>query len=160
MTQVLIDGLQHPVLLLLLTLLLEVACALHVLEIAVNHIPDLVDTQLKITAVGEHLGYPTARCGREQVEGVLELRGGQVGTLYVVTVSLVDHNAVGHLHNTSLYALKLIAGAGQLDKQKEVHHGMHGGLALAHTHGLNKYVIVAGGLAQHYRLTRLARHTA
>ena len=57
--------------------------------------------------------------------------------------------------DAALYALKFIACAGKLQKQEEVNHRVHGGLALPYTHCLHEYIVETGSLAQHYRLTCL-----
>ena len=49
------------------------------------------------------------------MQRVAELCGSQVGVFDVVSVGLVDDNAVGHFHNAAFYALQFVAGAGQLD---------------------------------------------
>ena len=48
------------------------------------------------------------------MEGGAELGLGQAGAVDVVAVGLVDHNAVGHLHDSALDALEFVAGAGEL----------------------------------------------
>ncbi len=158
--QLLVDGLKHPVFGLFVALLLEVAGFFDILEVAVDHVPHLVDVELEVAGICHHLGAPLARRGREEMKRVAELRSRQVGTLYVVAVGLVDRNAVGHLHDAALYALELVAGTCQLYEQEEVYHGVYGSLRLAYADGLDKDVVVSGGLAEHDCLSGLTSHTA
>ena len=85
------------------------------------------------------------------------LRLCQLRRAYVVAIGFVDHYSAaqgrqaggigyrplqrahqrqhsGRQDNAALDALQLIAGTGNLDKQEEVHHRVHGGLALAHAY--------------------------
>ncbi len=155
-----IDSLIHPVSCLLASFAVKITVSLHKIKIAVNHIPHLIDSELKITRIGQHLGRPTACRKREQVERTAKLCLSQLRTLYIVAVSLIDHNAVSHLHDAALYALQLVTGTGKLNEQKEIHHRMHSGLALPHTYSFNKYIVISGSLAQHDGLASLSRHSS
>ena len=81
------------------------------------------------------------------MECVAELCGSQIGAFDVVAVGLVDDYAVGHFHDAALYALQLVACAGELYQQEEVDHRVNGGFALSYSYGFNEYVVIAGGLA-------------
>ena len=159
-TQFLVDGLVHPVKFLLAAFFVEIAIAFHKVEVIVYHLPHLGDAYLVVARVGQHSRRPAAWRQREQVQGIAELGGGKVGTVHVVAVGLVDYYSVGHLHDAALYALQLVACARKLNEQEEIDHRVHGCLALAHAHGLHKYLVETCRLAQHYGFTRLARHTA
>ena len=78
----------------------------------------------------------------------------------VVAVGLVDGHQVGHFHHAALDALQFVAGAGQRDQQKEIHHVVDGGFRLADSDGLHKDVPVAGRFAQQHRFARVLRHAA
>ena len=129
-------------------------------DIFIHHIPHLFDTCAVESAVAEHLGLPATVGGREEVEGIAKTGGCHLAFLHVVAVALVDDDAVGYLHDASLDALKFIACACQLYQQEEIHHGVAGRFALAHTHSLYKYLVVACCLAQDDGFTGLAGHTA
>ena len=94
------------------------------------------------------------------MQGVAEVGGGNVALVHVVAVALVDNYAVGYLHDASLYALKLVARAGQLNEQEEVNHRVTCRLALPYAHRLDKYLVVSGSLTQYDSLAGLARHAS
>ncbi len=158
--ELLVYGLHHPILGLLLTLEVEIPGLLHIVEITVYHIPHLVYVKLKISAVCQHLRHPFARRRREQMQSVAELGRSQLGTFHIVAIAFVDDYSVGHLHYAALDSLKFVARSCKLYEKEEVHHRMHGGLALPHSDSLHENGIVAGGFTKHYGLTGLARHTA
>ncbi len=89
-----------------------------------------------------------------------ELGLGQTRTVDVVAVGLVDNNAVSHLHDAALDALKFVARACKLDQQEEVDHRMDGSLALTYADSLYKYIVVARRLTEHNRFAGLAGHSA
>ena len=43
------------------------------------------------------------------MEGVTEVGGGKISLVNVVAVSLVDYDSIGHLHDTALDPLQLVA---------------------------------------------------
>ena len=158
--QVLVDALVHPVLGLLVAAIVEVAVGLDEVDVLVDHVPDLLDAQTVEAAVAEHLRHPAAVGLGEEMEGVAEVGGCHVTAVYVVAVALVDDDAVGDLHDAALDALQLVAGAGHLDEQEEVDHGVAGRLALAHADGLYEDLVVASRLAEDDGLARLTGHAA
>ena len=153
-----VDALVHPVFGLAVTLTVEVAVLLGEGDVFVDHGPDLVDADSVIAGVGEHFGEPTRLCRWEEVEGVAEVARGHLGAADVVTVGLVDDDAVSHLHDAALDTLELVARASQLDEQEEVDHRMDGRLALAHADGLDEDGVEACGLTEDDRLARLTGH--
>ena len=94
------------------------------------------------------------------MQSVAELRGGQFCLLNIVAIRLINDDAIRHLHDATLNALQLITRTGQLDKQEEIHHGMHGGFTLPYADSLHEYLVEPGGLTQHDGLARLSCHTA
>ena len=127
-----IDGLIHPVACLLMAAALEITVLFHKVEITVNHIPHLCYAKLEIARICKHLGSPPRRWRGEKMQGRTELGLRQACTVDIVAVGFVDYDTVGHLHDAALDALQLVAGACKLDKQEEIDHRMHGGLALPH----------------------------
>ena len=158
--QMLVDGFVHPIFFLLTALFLEVAALAHGFEISVDHFPHLVDVVAIVARIGGDLWCHATWWHGEEVERVAELVGGKVGAVHVVAVALVDADAISHFHNATLDALQFIACAGELNQQEEIHHRVNGGFALAHTHGLDKDIVVAGSLTEHDGFARLASHTA
>ena len=157
--QLFVDGLIHPVLGLFVAAIVEVAVILDEIDILVNHVPYLFDACAVETTVTEHLRHPaTLRLG-EKVQGVAEVGGGHVATVHVVAVALVDDNAVRDFHDATLDALQLVACASHLQQQKEIDHGVAGGLRLSDAYRLNEYLVEACSLAEDNRLTRLAGYT-
>ena len=157
--QLLVDTLVHPIFRLFVATILEVAVGFDVVDVADNHLQHLVDAQIVETAVTKHLGHQAAIGHREQVEGIPEVRSRQLGTVHIVAVGLVDHDAVGNLHDTSLDALQFVARTSQLNEQEEIDHRVACRLALTHTHGLHKHMVVACRFAQDDGLASLASHT-
>ena len=94
------------------------------------------------------------------MEGIAERCGRKMALVDVLTVALVDDNAVAYLHYSALDALKFVARTGKLYEQKEVYHGMTSRLTLPHPDSLYEYIVETGSLAEYYCLTRLAGHTA
>ena len=94
------------------------------------------------------------------MECVAEVSGRHLAALNIVAVALVDDNAITDFHNATLYALKLIASTGHLDKQEEIYHGVAGCLALSHTHSLYENLVETGSLAEHDGFPRLTGYTA
>ena len=158
--QLFVDGLGEPVARLFAAAAVEVAVFFDKGHIVVDHFPHLVDAYPVIARVGEHLRFPSRRGGREEVQGVAEVRLCQLGFLDVVAVGLVDDDAVGHLHDAPFDALQFVARAGQLDKEEEVDHRVYGGLGLSHAHGLDEDGVEAGGFAQDNGLAGLTGHAA
>ena len=140
--------------------MLEVAVLLHEINVAIDHIPHLLDAEGIETAIAQHLGTPAALWWREELQCVAEMRCGELGTLHIAAVAFVDDDAVGHLHDTAFDALQFVAGTGQLDEHEEIHHRVTRRLALTYTYGFHEYLVVAGSLTQDDGLARFACHTA
>ena len=158
--QVLVDALVHPVFGLLVAAVVEVTVLLDEVDVLVDHVPHLLDARAIEAAVAEHLGCPPALGQGEEVEGVAEVGGGHLTTIDIVAVALVDDDAVADLHDAALDALQFVARTCHLDEQEEIDHGVAGGLALAHTDGLDEDVVEACGLAEDDGLACLTGHTA
>ncbi len=94
------------------------------------------------------------------MEGVAEVGGCHLTAIYIITITLVDDNTVGDLHDATLDALKLITRTGYLDEQEEIDHRVTGGLTLSDTNRLYEDLIETGSLTEDDGLTRLTRHTA
>ena len=94
------------------------------------------------------------------MERITEMHSRQLCLLYIVSVSLVDNDTIGHLHDTALDALQLIARTGQLNQQKEVYHGMYGSFTLAYPYSFDKDFIKSGSFTQDDGFTGLTGHTA
>ena len=100
--QLLIDCLIHPVFRLLIAAIFKVTISLDKRDILVNHIPYLLDTQAIESAIAQHFGLPSALMRREEMEGVAETRCSEVAAIYIVTIALVDDDAIADFHdNTS-----------------------------------------------------------
>ena len=82
------------------------------------------------------------------MKSILQLNFSKFGTGDVVTVSLVNDDAVGHFHDASLDALQFIPGSGNLYQQEEIDHGMHGGFTLTDPDGFNQGDVKSGSLAE------------
>ena len=78
---------------------------------------------------------------------IAEVAGCQLRLLDVTTIRFVDYDAIRHFHDTTLDALKLIAGASQLDEQEKIDHGVNSGFALSYPYGFHKNLIESGCLA-------------
>ena len=81
--------------------------------------------------------------------------GGQLGFLDIISVSLVDDDAVGHFHNAALDALQFVTRTCKLDQQEEIDHGMYGRFTLSHTDCFNKDLVETGCFTQDDGLTGL-----
>lgn len=56
------------------------------------------------------------------MQRITKLSSSQLGTFQIISVRLVDNDAVCHFHNTTLDTLQFVARTGKLDKQEKVHH--------------------------------------
>ena len=59
---------------------------------------------------------------RKKMQRITKLSSSQLGTFQIISVRLVDNDAVCHFHNTALDTLQFVARTGKLDKQEKVHH--------------------------------------
>ena len=159
-TQMLVNALIHPVFSLLVAAIVKKAISTHEVDILIDHVPHLLDAIAIETAIAEHLRLPAALRLWEEMEGVAEIGGRHLTAVYIVTIALVDDDAVADFHNITLDALQFIASAGYLDEQEEVDHRMAGGLALSHADGLYEDFVVACRLAEDDGLAGLTSHTA
>lgn len=94
------------------------------------------------------------------MQSVTKLSSSQFCTFQIIPVGLVDHNAVGHFHNTALNALQLVSCTCQLNQQEEIYHRMNSRFTLSHPDGFHKNLIESGSLAEYNRLTRFACHSS
>ena len=54
------------------------------------------------------------------MKGIAELRSREVAFIHIITVAFVNHDTIGHLHDTTLNPLQFISRSRQLDKQEEM----------------------------------------
>ena len=78
------------------------------------------------------------------MEGIAEAGGGKVTFINVFAIALVDAYTVRYLHDTALDTLEFIAGAGKLNEQEEVNHGMTSSLALTNPDSLYEDFVESG----------------
>ena len=155
----LVYTLVHPVFGLFVASIGKIAICLHKVHILVNHIEYLLHACAVESTVAQHLRTPAALGHGEEVQRIAEVGGSHVTAVHVVAIALVYHNAIANLHDTALYALKLIARACHLYQQEEIYHRVTGRLTLTHTHGLYENLVESRSLAQNNGLARLAGHT-
>ena len=155
----LVYALVHPVFSLLVASIGKIAVGLHKVHILVNHIEYLLHTCAVESAVAQYLRTPSALGHGEEMERVAEVGGCHVTAVHVVAIALVYHDAIANLHDTALYALKLIACACHLNQQEEVNHRVTGRLTLTHTHGLYENLVESRSLAQNDGLASLTCYT-
>ena len=157
--QVFVDALVHPVLRLFVAPVVEIAVGLHEVDILVNHIPYFLHTRTVESAIAEHPRTPATVGHGEEMEGIAEVRGCHLTTVYIVAVALVDDDAVADLHDAALDALEFITGACHLDEQEEIHHRVTGRLALSYTYRLDEDLVEACGLTEDDGLAGLTGYT-
>ena len=155
----LVYTLVHPVFGLFVASIGKIAICLHKVHILVNHIEYLLYACAVESAVAQYLRTPAALGHGEEVQRIAEVGGSHMAAVHIVAIALVYHNAIANLHDTALYALKLIASACHLDQQEEVNHRVTGRLTLTHTHGLYENLVESRSLAQDDGLARLTCHT-
>ena len=129
-------------------------------EILLDALPDLLQAGFRHGRRGVDLGAPARFRDGEEPQGPLELRAGQLGLVDVFAVGLGDDHQVGHLHDTALDALQLVAGARDLQQHEEVDHRVDGRFGLPDADRLDEDDVETGGFAQHDRLTGLAGHAS
>ena len=78
----------------------------------------------------------------------------------VVTVGLVDHDDIGHLHYAALDALQFIPCSSERDEHQEVDHARDSSFGLADAHRFDKDVSVSSRLTQQNRIAGILRYTA
>ena len=104
-TQLLVDGLVHPVLALLVSTDIEITVCLDEVDILIDHIPDLLDACTIETTVTEDLWQPSTIGHREEMQGIPEIRSGHLALVDIVAVALVNDDTVADLHNTAFDTL-------------------------------------------------------
>ena len=127
--------------------------------IILNHIPNIHDTIALYSRTSDCIRFPTRFGRREERQGVLEAHTSCLSTLDIGTVALVDSNTVGHLHDTTLDTLELVARTSHLQEEEEVHHRVGRSLGLTNANRLHDDGIEASCLAEHDGLARLTRYT-
>ena len=156
----LIDGFIHPVFGLLVPTVFKITVLADKVDVGIHHIPDFLDTDIIKSGIRQHLRSPSGFGSREKMDRITEMRSRQLCLLYIISIGLVDNDTIGHLHDTALDALQLIARTGQLNQQEEVYHGMHGSFTLAYSHSFDKDFIKSGSFTQDDGFTGLTGHTA
>lgn len=94
------------------------------------------------------------------MQGITEVRLCQFRFFDVVPIGFIDDDTVGHFHDTPFYTLQFVAGPGQLDKEKEIDHRVHGRFGLTHTHSFDKNRVESRRFAQDDGFSRFTGHTA
>ena len=94
------------------------------------------------------------------MQGITEIGCSHLTTVHIITITFIDDNAIGYLHDTAFDTLQLIACTSHLYQQEEVNHRVTGRFTLAHTHRLHEYLIKASCLTKDDGLTCLSCHTA
>ena len=157
--QVLSHRILHPLPVLLLASLHEIARGPRLLLIAFYAFPDIFQAVFEEGAARLHLRCPVGGSRGEEVYRIGILHSGLLCSLGIITIGLGDSNHIGHLHDAALDALQLIAGPSQHEKEEKIDHALHGGLALAHTHRLYDDDLKACCLAEEHALTGARAHT-
>ena len=106
--KLLINTFIHPVFTLLIASILKVSVRLHKVDVFINHIPYLFHTYVIETGIRQDLWRPARIGSREKMQSIAELGCSQLGFVYIASIGFVDNNAVRHLHDTTLNALKFI----------------------------------------------------
>ena len=155
-----VDALVHPIFVLPVAVVPEIAVGFGVREKLFDAFPDLFQTGPGDRRAGIDLGPPSRFGHGKEPQGSLELGLGQFGLVDVFAVGLGDDHDVGHLHDAAFDALQFVARAGDLQQHEHVHHRVHGRLGLADAHGLDEDHVESGRFAQHDRLARFAGDAA
>ena len=116
-SEVFVDTLVHPILGLFVATIVEIAISLNEVKVLVNHVPHLLDACAVETTVAQHLRHPAAFWHGEEMQGIAEVGGSHLTTVYIIAVALVDDDAIGDFHDATLDTLQLVASASHLDKQ-------------------------------------------
>ena len=93
------------------------------------------------------------------MEGITEIGSRHVTTVDIITIALVDDDAIRNFHDTTLDTLQFITSTRHLNQQEEVDHRVTGRLALPYSNGLYEYLVEASCLTEDDGLTGLTRHT-
>ena len=159
-TKLFIDAFIHPIFTLLVAAIFKIAVFFHEVNVFVNHIPDLLHSQVIKTGVSQYFGNPSGFRCRKQMQCITELSGSQLGTFQIISIGLIDNDTIRHLHNTTLNPLQFIARTGQLNQQEEINHRVNSRFALSHSYGLHKNLIESGSFTKNNRLTCFACHSS
>ena len=155
-----VDRLVHPVFVLAVAVVSEVAVGLDVVEELFDAFPYLFQSRSGYGRAGVDFGPPARFRQREEPQRPLKLGFGEFGLVDVFAVGLGDYHDVGHLHDAALDALQLVARARNLQQHEHVDHRMYGRFGLSDAHRLDEDHVESRGFAQHDRLARLAGHAA
>ena len=159
-TKLFIDAFIHPIFTLFVAAIFKIAVFFHEVNVFVNHIPDLLHSQVIKTGVSQYFGNPSGFRRRKQMQCITELSGSQLGTFQIISIGLIDNDTIRHLHNTTLNPLQFIARTGQLNQQEEINHRVNSRFALSHSYGLHKNLIESGSFTKNNRLTCFTCHSS
>ena len=53
---------------------------------------------------------------------IAELGCGKFSFINIISIGFINDNTVSHLHDSSLYALKLVSRTCKLNQQEKIHH--------------------------------------
>ena len=157
--QLFVDGLIHPVFRLFVAPIVEIAIGLHEIKILVYHIPHLLYTRAVETTIAEHLWCPATLRHGEEMQGITEIGGSHLTTVHIITITFIDDDTIGNLHDTTLDTLQLIASTSHLYQQEEVYHRVTGRFTLTYPHRLHEYLVEPCSLTKDDGLTCLSCHT-
>lgn len=104
--------------------------------------------------------FPAGGGGADIVQGVIYLSFGEACRQKVIPIRFVDHDQVAELHDSFFDALQFVSGSGDLDEDKDIHHGAHGDFGLTNAHRFDEDGIIAGGFAEDDGFAGFACHSA
>ena len=157
-TKMLVNALVHPILGLLVSTEIKIAVLLHKYKIFVYHVPNFLDTQSIETGISKDFRCPARIWSREKMQCIAEMSRSQFRLLDVATVSLIDHNAVCHFHDSTLDALQFITRTCQLNQQEEIDHRVYRCFTLTYPYSFYKYLIKTCSFTKNNGLTGLTSH--